>query len=87
MGPILGFCYIRAAKYVEAARIYRQATEADPANADGWAGLGNAYLGQENYSAAEQAFAKAKAIDPNNVAMKKGLDLLNQARQEAGGGG
>jgi tetratricopeptide (TPR) repeat protein len=83
----LGFCYIRAANYAEAARIYRQATEADPGNADGWAGLGNAYLGQEDYSAAEQAFNKAKGIDPNNVTMKKGLELLNQARQEAGGGG
>lgn len=82
----LGFCYIRAANYAEAARIYRQATEADPGNADGWAGLGNAYLGQEDYGAAEQAFNKAKSIDPDNVTMRKGLELLNQARQEGGGG-
>ena len=83
----LGFCYIRQAKYVEAVEIYRAATTADPGNADGWAGLGNANLGRENLAAAEEAFRKAGSIDPDNVTMRKGLELLNQAKQAASEGG
>jgi tetratricopeptide (TPR) repeat protein len=83
----LGFCNIRRANYQEAVQIYQAATIADPRNADGWAGLGNAYLGQENWTAAEEAFQKAKTLDPDNVTMKKGIELLNQARQAADSGG
>jgi tetratricopeptide (TPR) repeat protein len=83
----LGFCHIRRADYREAVRIYQAATAAEPQNADGWAGLGNAYLGLENWEAAEGAFRKAEAIDPNNITMRKGRELLKQARQAAGNDG
>lgn len=81
----LGFCYIRRARYRDAARVYQAAADAEPGNADGWAGLGNAQLGLQNWSAAEEAFRRARAIDPANPTMKKGLELLENARKAGGG--
>ena len=52
----------------------------EPDNADGWAGLGSARLGQSRLDAAGAAFNKARAIDPNNAMLKTGSELLNQAR-------
>jgi tetratricopeptide (TPR) repeat protein len=80
----LGFCAIRKARYAEAARMYEAAARAEPENADGWAGLGNANLGLQNWEAAEAAFVKARAIDPNNPTMKKGWELLQNAKQAGG---
>jgi tetratricopeptide (TPR) repeat protein len=80
----LGFCAIRKARYAEAARMYEAAARAEPGNADGWAGLGNANLGLQNWEAAEAAFVKARAIDPNNPTMKKGWELLQNAKQAGG---
>jgi tetratricopeptide (TPR) repeat protein len=80
----LAFCAIRKSDFSEAARLYQAATAADPGNADGWAGLGNARLGLKDYDAAEAAFQKARAIDPENSTLKKGLELLNNARKSSG---
>jgi cytochrome c-type biogenesis protein CcmH/NrfG len=55
-------------------------TTTEPKNADGWAGLGQAYLGLRNLDDAEAAFRKAQAIDPNNATLKRGMDTLNKAR-------
>ena len=76
----VGFCRLRAADYSGAAAAYTQAADADPGNADGWAGLGSARLGQGDLAAAEAAFAKASAIDPQNIMLKTGTQLLNQAK-------
>jgi tetratricopeptide (TPR) repeat protein len=75
----LGFCYVRRAHYKDAVAAYQRATEADPQDADGWAGLGNANLGLAQLGAARAAYERARALDPNNAAMKKGLELLEQA--------
>jgi len=64
--------------------MYEAAARAEPENADGWAGLGNANLGLQNWEAAEAAFVKARAIDPNNPTMKKGWELLQNAKQAGG---
>jgi tetratricopeptide (TPR) repeat protein len=81
----LGFCRIRSADYRAAAKAYEAAVKAEPANADGWAGLGNAYLGLQDWDAAQKAFERARAIDPANSTMKKGMELLSQARRGAAG--
>lgn len=76
----VGFCRLRAADYSGAAEAYAQAADAEPANADGWAGLGSARLGLGDLAAAEAAYDKAKAIDPQNIMLKTGTELLNQAK-------
>lgn len=81
----IGFCRIRAADYAGAVTMYRDATRADADNADGWAGLGSAQLGLENLAEAETAFARARSIDASNVMLRKGTELLEQAKAAAGG--
>ena len=78
----LGFCSIRKANYDAALRLYEKATRVEPANADGWAGLGNANLGLKKWNEAEKAFLRATSIDPGNVSLKKGMELLAQARED-----
>lgn len=79
----LGYCHLRSSRYEDAAQAYEKANEIEADNADGWAGLGNAYLGLEDLDAAEQAFQRAKKIDPDNATMRKGMELLEQARAAA----
>ncbi len=79
----LGYCLLRGADYADAAEAYRAATALDPDNADGWAGLGSAELGRERLDAAETAFARARQLDPSNVMLKKGAEILDQARNKA----
>ena len=81
----LGYCHILSADYGAAVRSYRRANELESGNADGWAGMGNAHLGLRELDEAERAFARAKAIDPQNATMLKGMELLEQARSNAGG--
>lgn len=81
----LGFCAIRKRRYQEAARWYRASTTAEPGNADGWAGLGNANLGLGELDGAAEAFRRARAIDPSNSTLRKGQELLDNARKAAGG--
>ncbi|MDZ4803701.1 MAG: tetratricopeptide repeat protein [Candidatus Eisenbacteria bacterium] len=83
----VAYCQIRGGRYAEAAKSYEAATRAEPGNADGWAGLGNAYLGLSRLDASEEAFRKAMVIDPRNVTMKKGMELLEKARASQSGGG
>jgi Flp pilus assembly protein TadD len=83
----LGFCHLRRGDYREAIRVYRQATAAEPEVADGWAGLGNAQLGAGDLDGAEQSLRKARSLDPDNPAMKKGFEILEQARKASSEGG
>jgi len=76
----LGFCRLRQSDYAGAVASYGAATEADPDHADGWSGLANAHLGLGNLDAAERAFARARTIDPKNVMLTRGAELLQQAR-------
>ena len=79
----MGYCLIRSSSYEDAAGAYEKANEIEPDNADGWAGLGNAYLGMQELDRAEQAFRRAEQIDPDNATMRKGMELLEQARAAA----
>lgn len=81
----LGYCQIRDAQYEQAAQSYQRANEIEKENADGWAGLGNAYLGLERLDDAQRAFERARSIDPQNPTMRKGMELLEQARSASGG--
>ena len=48
-------------------------------------GAGPGVPGAAQLGAAESAFRKAQTIDPNNASLKSGRELLNRARQSAGG--
>ncbi len=83
----LAWCRLLKAQYADAAQLYHVAIEAEPDNVDGWAGLGNASLGAGDLDAAQRALEKARSIDPENVAVKKGFELLQRARKGAKGEG
>ncbi len=76
----VGFCSLRRADYADAVKFYKDATVAEPGNADGWAGLGTSRLGLGQLDTAEKDFVKARAIDPHNSMLKTGSDLLTQAK-------
>ena len=77
----LAWCRLLQAQYAEAVKLYRDATTVEPDNADGWAGLGSASLGAGDLDGAQRALEKGRAIDPENVAVKKGFELLQRARK------
>ena len=55
----LGFCRIRQADYQGAVESYRAAAQAEPGNADGWAGLGSAWLGLQNLERSRSRLRKS----------------------------
>jgi tetratricopeptide (TPR) repeat protein len=52
-------------KYDEAATLFRQVVEADPADFPAWLELGTAYFAQKNYGEAEKAYLQAIAKHPD----------------------
>jgi tetratricopeptide (TPR) repeat protein len=54
-------------KYDEAATLFRQVVEADPADFPAWLELGTAYFAQKNYGEAEKAYLQAIAKHPDYV--------------------
>ncbi|MGQ0721858.1 MAG: tetratricopeptide repeat protein [Candidatus Eiseniibacteriota bacterium] len=83
----LGFCQIRQGRYADAADTYAAATRAEPGNAEAWVGKGNALLGLGDLAGAEQAFEHARKIEPENRSLRKGLELLQQAKESGAGSG
>jgi tetratricopeptide (TPR) repeat protein len=79
----LGFIYQRQNKYMDAIQWYDQGTKADPKNAEGWAQLGNAYLGAKMYDQARTCFQKALEFDSTNKTAKQGLQILMQTKTSA----
>ncbi len=75
----LGFCQLKRQSYGEAVTALKDATVADPQSADGWAMLGQAYLGLNDVLRAKQAAAKALAINPSHPTAKSVADIV--ARQ------
>ena len=55
----------RNKKYDEAATLFRQITEADPADFPAWYELGTVYFIQKNYAEAEKAYTQAIAKHPD----------------------
>lgn len=77
----LGWSRLRAADCKEAIRLFTSASESEPKNAENWAGLGSAAVCANDLPSATKAFDKARQIDPENASVKRGLDLLAQARK------
>lgn len=66
---MLGWSYYRTERFADAVAAYRKAVAADPKNAEGWSALGEAIAlaGKGDVPpAAEEAFRKALAIDPQD---------------------
>ena len=62
-------------KYDEAATLFRQVVETDPADFPAWLELGTAYFAQKNYGEAEKAYQQAIAKHPDY-----GLALIGLGR-------
>lgn len=74
----LATCQIKVEKYADAVKSLETATTVEAGNADGWALLGQAYLGVDEIEKAKSAFEKALAIAPNNQAATKGLQMAKR---------
>jgi cytochrome c-type biogenesis protein CcmH/NrfG len=68
---------------MEAVQWYDQGTKAEPNNAEGWAALGNAYLGAKMADDARRSFEKALSLDPANKTARQGLQILMQTKPSA----
>jgi tetratricopeptide (TPR) repeat protein len=77
----LGWSRLKAADCKEAVRLFTTASESGPKNAENWVGLGSAAVCANDHATATKAFEKARQIDPESASVKKGLDLLAQARK------
>jgi Flp pilus assembly protein TadD len=76
----LGFCQLKRQSYGEAVTALKEATSVDPNNADGWAMLGQAYLGLNDVLHARQAAEKSLAINPNHPTGRSVLQVSQQAQ-------
>ncbi|MEM1414114.1 MAG: tetratricopeptide repeat protein [Myxococcota bacterium] len=63
----LGRAQFRAGNYADARTLYQQASEREPEHAGTWAAIGNASSQLRDYAVAAEAFAKAVAIEGDNV--------------------
>ncbi len=59
----------------QAADLFREIAQSQPADSEAWSGLGTAELAQEDYTAARNAFRNALRTDPSDSASRKHLDL------------
>ena len=77
----LGWSRLKASDCKEASRLFTLASESEPRNAESWVGLGSAAVCANDLPAATKALDKARLLDPENAIVKRGLDLLAQARK------
>jgi tetratricopeptide (TPR) repeat protein len=77
----LGWSRLKAADCKDAVRLFTTASESEPKSSENWVGLGSAAVCANDYALAAKAFEKARQIDPESASVKKGLDLLAQARK------
>jgi tetratricopeptide (TPR) repeat protein len=70
-------------RWTDAAIMYRQALKLDDHQPEVHASLGNAYLKQEDLSAAQQQFQAALQLDPRNQAALFGLSEIHLLNGEA----
>ena len=80
----LGWAAVRAADCKEANRLFKSVVDSNPKNAEAWAGLGSAEVCASNLPAAKVALDRAAQIEPNDVNVKRGQDLLARARSGSG---
>jgi tetratricopeptide (TPR) repeat protein len=74
----MGRLFLRAGSPTRAADIFRGIVQEAPANADGYAGLGESEFAQANYPAAERAFESAIRFAPTDDTVRKRLELCSQ---------
>lgn len=74
----MGRLFLRAGSPTRAADIFRGIVQEAPANADGYAGLGESEFAQANYPAAERAFESAVRLAPTNDTVRKRLELCGE---------
>lgn len=74
--------YVLLNDYKDAIRWMKQAVEFNPQNQQAWYGLGRCYYSQSAFKDAQQAFARALALNPNDgkaeVNLALTLEMLNQ---------
>ena len=68
----LGLAYVRAGQYSNAKTEFAKGAAAN--NISAMNNLGNVYMIEKNYSAAEKQYKQILAIDPNNKSALKGLE-------------
>ena len=76
----LGLCQIQKKSYGEAVTSLKQATSLDNGNADGWAYLGQAYLGLNDVIHARQAAERCLAINPSHATGQSVLKVSRGAQ-------
>lgn len=74
--------YVLLNDYKDAIRWMKQAVQFNPANEQAWYGLGRCYYSQSAFKDAQQAFARALALNPRDtkaeVNLALTLEMLNQ---------
>ena len=68
----LGLAYVRAGQYTNAKNEFSKGAAAN--NISAMNNLGNVYMIEKNYTAAEKQYRQILAIEPNNKAALKGLE-------------
>jgi len=79
----LGFAYRGLNQLSMAVSAYREAVRIDPKRADAHANLGNVYIDLGNNQQAIMHFKQALEIDPDFERAKRGLEIAQQAIQQA----
>jgi len=74
----MGRLFLRAGSPLRAAEVFRGILHEAPANADAYAGLGEAEFAQGNYRAAQRDFQTTLRLAPDDQADRKRLDLCNE---------
>ena len=71
----LGLAYIKAGQYTNAKNEFSKA--AAKGNVSAMNNLGNVYMLEKNYSAAQKQYKQVLAVDPENATAKRGLENAN----------
>jgi tetratricopeptide (TPR) repeat protein len=74
----LGRLFLVAGSPVRAANVFRGILHDAPANADAYAGLGEAEFASGNYRTAQRDFQTALQLAPDNQAARQRLDVCNE---------
>ena len=74
----LGRLFLLAGSPVRAADVFRGILHDAPANADAYAGLGEAEFERGNYSAAQRDFQTMLRLAPDDQAVRRRLDICNE---------
>ena len=73
----LGMAYVRAGQYTNAKNEFSKT--AAKGSVSGMNNLGNVYLIEKNYTAAEKQFKQVLAVEPNNKTALKGLENMSSS--------